>query len=151
MAGHHVRPAAVNAGVILLVVIAVWACSNLDGLSAGLLGAVIGLIGGAVGASVTIRTARSSHPHLILPEGDPTESAAGRDRRRWRIRISTLMLLVVIAGLASYIVADLWHRAEDARRMALERDRAVLEALTEARAAQARAQAQIPVPAGPTQ
>ena len=49
---------------------------------------------------------------------------AAKDRYRWRIRISTLMLLVVIAGLASYIVADLRHRAEDARRLALERDRA---------------------------
>jgi rRNA maturation protein Nop10 len=52
----------------------------------------------------------------------------GTGHRRWRLRISTLMLLVVIAGLASYIVADLRHRAEDARRLALERHRAVVEA-----------------------
>ena len=85
---------------------------------------------------------------------------------RWRIRIGTLMLLVVIAGLASYIVADLWHRAEDAR-LALERDRAVAEALLaeaerayasaavqQARASVAQPQAKeapTPASAGPTQ
>jgi hypothetical protein len=69
--------------------------------------------------------------------------------RRWGLRISTMMLLVVIAGLASYIVADLRHRAEDARRMAFERAWAIAEAQqTYARGVQA--QAQIPVPAGPT-
>jgi hypothetical protein len=61
----------------------------------------------------------------FIPAGVTPNDIAGRGSRRWRIRISTLMLLVVIAGLASYIVADLWHRAEDARRLVLERDRAI--------------------------
>jgi hypothetical protein len=86
----------------------------------------------------------------FIPTGIAPNNIAGRSSRRWRIRISTLMLLVVIAGLASYIVADLWHRAEDARRMELAKARAIAEAWqAEARAAQA--QARIPAPAGPTQ
>jgi hypothetical protein len=76
----------------------------------------------------------------------------GKGRRRWRIRIGTLMLLVVIAGLASYIVADLWRRALDARR----REAALARVLADSRfrdatAAQAKAQAQAPTPARPTQ
>jgi hypothetical protein len=86
----------------------------------------------------------------FIPAGVTPNDIAGCGSRRWRIRISTLMLLVVIAGLASYIVADVWHRAEDFCRLVLEKDRAIAEAQqAEARAAQA--QAQIPLPAGPTQ
>jgi hypothetical protein len=86
----------------------------------------------------------------FIPTGIAPNDIAGRGSRRWRIRISTLMLLVMIAGLASYIVVDLRRRAEDARRMELAHARAIAEAQqAEARAAQA--QAQIPVPAGPTE
>ena len=38
------------------------------------------------------------------------------ERPRWRIRISTLMLPVVIAALASALVADRWKRLETAQR-----------------------------------
>ena len=80
---------------------------------------------------------------------------AEKGRRRWRIRIGTLMLLVVIAALASYIVAGWWHAAWEARR----REAAVRQAVADLRhveaiAAQANAQAQAkaptPAPAGPT-
>jgi hypothetical protein len=47
-------------------------------------------------------------------------SIMGHDRPRWRFRLSTLMLLVVIAALATYIVVELWQRAE-ARRLAEEK------------------------------
>jgi hypothetical protein len=80
---------------------------------------------------------------------------AEKGRRRWRIRIGTLMLLVVIAALASYIVAGWWHAALEARR----REAEVRQALAELRhveeiAAQATAQVQAKAPtpakAGPT-
>jgi hypothetical protein len=83
-------------------------------------------------------------------------------RPRWRIRIRTLVLLVVIAGVASYIVADQWRRAEDARRLAAEQVRAVAEAqqaqaravqaiaeAERAQAATARAPSRMPATAGP--
>ena len=44
----------------------------------------------------------------------------GHDRPRWRIRLSTLMLLVVIAALATYIVVERWQRVQEARRLAAE-------------------------------
>ena len=39
-----------------------------------------------------------------------------RDRPRWRIRISTLMLLVIIAALASALVVERWKRTVEAQR-----------------------------------
>jgi hypothetical protein len=103
----------------------------------------------------------------LIPAGvapNDISTLAGRDSLRWRIRIRTLMLLVAIAGLASYIVADQWRRAEDARRLAAEQVRAVAEAqqaqarvvraiaeAQRAQAATARALSRMPVPAGPTQ
>ena len=66
----------------------------------------------------------------------------GHDRPRWRIRLSTLMLLVVIAALASYIVVEHWQRALETRRHAVEHERdmdALMRAREEAQQAQARA------------
>ena len=50
------------------------------------------------------------------------------DRPRRRIRISTLMLLIIIAALAMALVSERWIRAVEARRLAAEADRAVAEA-----------------------
>lgn len=47
--------------------------------------------------------------------------------RRWRLRLSTLMLLVVIAGLVSYIVGDKWNTQQEMKRLMAERDRALME------------------------
>jgi type II secretory pathway pseudopilin PulG len=52
-----------------------------------------------------------------------------------RFRLGTLMLLVIIAGLLSYIVADRWRRQMEARR----REAAVLRAMAEAEQMRARA------------
>ena len=41
-------------------------------------------------------------------------------RLPWRIRLSTMMLLVVIAALATYIVVDRWQRAQEVRRLAAQ-------------------------------
>lgn len=68
--------------------------------------------------------------------------------RRWRIRIGTLMLLVVIAALLSYIVAGWWHAAWEARSRAEVVARLLAEVRqSEATAAKANAQAQAPMPA----
>jgi hypothetical protein len=48
-----------------------------------------------------------------------------QQRPRWRLRLSTLMLLVIIAALVSYIVAELWHRQQAARRLEARSERAV--------------------------
>ena len=82
------------------------------------------------------------------------ERLAGKGHGRWRVRIGTLMMLVLIAALASFVVTALWREAEAARRLVAERDRARMMA-EEARAvaqqaqlaAQANAQAQVPAPA----
>jgi ABC-type sugar transport system ATPase subunit len=59
---------------------------------------------------------------------------------RWRIRISTLMLLIVIAALASALVAEKQWK----QHMALARERAMAQlAQAEARRAAARAAAYI--------
>jgi hypothetical protein len=50
------------------------------------------------------------------------------DRLRWRLRLSTLMLLVVIAALATYIVVERWqrvHLAEEEHRRLVEEVRRV--------------------------
>jgi type II secretory pathway component PulL len=66
-------------------------------------------------------------------------SIMGHDRPRWRFRLSILMLLVVIAALATYIVVERWQRAQEARRLAAEAERAFrqLEAQTQRAQAQA--------------
>jgi hypothetical protein len=103
----------------------------------------------------------------LIPAGvasNDISTLAGLDSLRGRIRIRTLMLLVVIAGLASYIVAVQWRRAEDARRLAAEQAKAVVEsqqaqaravqAIAEAERTQAttaRAQSRMPAPGGPTE
>jgi hypothetical protein len=82
------------------------------------------------------------------------ERLAGKGHGRWRFRIGTLMVLVLIAAMASFVVTALWREAEAARRLAMERDRARMMA-EEARAvaqqaqlaAQANAQAPAPAPA----
>jgi hypothetical protein len=81
------------------------------------------------------------------------ERLAGKGHRRWRIRIGTLMLLVLIAALASFVVTTLWREAEAARR-AVAQERMMAEAARAAAqqaqlAAQARAQAQAQLPAPP--
>jgi hypothetical protein len=63
------------------------------------------------------------------------------DRPRWRLRISTLMLLVIIAALASALVVERWKRVGSERRALAEAQRAEAEArLALARALRARAQ-----------
>jgi hypothetical protein len=59
-----------------------------------------------------------------------------RERPRWRIRLSTLMLLVIIAALVSALVADRWKRSESAHRAEMEARRAVVEARQAIAAAQ---------------
>jgi hypothetical protein len=59
------------------------------------------------------------------------------DRPRLRIRLSTLMLLVVIAALATYIIVERWQRVQEARRLAEAK-----WALRQAQAQVQRAQAQ---------
>jgi hypothetical protein len=78
------------------------------------------------------------------------ERLAGKDHGRWRIRIGTLMLLVVIAALASFIVVGWWREAEEARRLAEARAEAAFRQ-AQADAAKAQAPAQAPAPSGPTQ
>ena len=66
----------------------------------------------------------------------------GHDRPRWRFRLSTLMLLVVIAALATYIVVERWQRVQQEasrvqreasrRRMAVEQRRAMFLRAVEA-------------------
>ena len=74
------------------------------------------------------------------------------DRPRWRIRISTLMLLIIIAALAMTLVSERWKRAVEARRV---EEAALDRALAEANAALAktrRTQAPSkPTPAAPQQ
>lgn len=47
-----------------------------------------------------------------------------RDRPRWRIRISTLMLLVIIAALASALIVERWQRTVEAQRALADARRA---------------------------
>jgi cell division protein FtsL len=51
-----------------------------------------------------------------------------QQRRRWRIRLNTLMLLILIAALVSYIVVERWHRQQAAQRQVAEMLRAAAEA-----------------------
>jgi rRNA maturation protein Nop10 len=68
--------------------------------------------------------------------------------RRWGMRISTLMLLVVIAGLASFIAVVWLRQAQEARCREAALVRVLLDSrLRDAIAAQANAQAQAPTPA----
>ena len=84
-----------------------------------------------------------------------------RDRPRWRIRISTLMLLVIIAALASALVVERWKRTVEAQqalvvaemaeaeaRQALAQSlRAQAQAVAQAQEAGDEAQGSVPVPA----
>ena len=63
-----------------------------------------------------------------------------KGHRRWRIRIGALMLLVVIAALASCILVAWWHDAQNARRLEAAHARALAE-LQQAQASTAQAQA----------
>jgi hypothetical protein len=66
------------------------------------------------------------------------------DRPRWRFRLSTLMLLVVIAAFTTYIVVDRWQRVHLAavrRRATDESARAALLKADEAEAQRAQTQA----------
>jgi hypothetical protein len=63
-----------------------------------------------------------------------------RDRPRWRIRISTLMLLVIIAALASALVVERWKQTVEAQRALADARRA--EAVARRALAQSQAQAQ---------
>jgi hypothetical protein len=68
-----------------------------------------------------------------------------RDRPRWRIRISTLMLLVIIAALASALVVERWKGTAEAQRALVYARRAEAEArraLAQAEQAQVQAVAQ---------
>jgi hypothetical protein len=63
-----------------------------------------------------------------------------KDHRRWRFRISTLMLLVIIAALATTLVVDRWKRRQEEQRLVASLERALAEArLAEARSLQAQA------------
>ena len=76
-----------------------------------------------------------------LPRNGVGVSIMAHDRPRWRFRLSTLMLLVVIAALATYIVVERWQRAQEARRLAAEAERAFQQAQAEVRRASSSAQA----------
>jgi hypothetical protein len=65
-----------------------------------------------------------------------------KDHRRWRFRISTLMLPVIIAALATTLVVDRWKRRQEEQRLVASLERALAEArLAEARSLQAQTQA----------
>ena len=49
----------------------------------------------------------------------------GRDRPYWRIRLSTLMLLVIILALILTLVADRWKREQERRRLEASREKAL--------------------------
>jgi len=95
------------------------------------------------------RTGRdeSNEPSRQMTRGAIME----HDRPRWRIRISTLMLLIIIAALAMALVSERWNRAVEARRLAAEADRAAAAA-NAALAKTLRTQApNQPTPASPQQ
>jgi hypothetical protein len=105
----------------------------------------------------------SCHGTRFVSAGITLRDAAARPekgRRRWRIRIGTLMLLVVIAALGSYILTTWWRAEREALRLAFEREKAtavaereramVAEAQARAIAAKANAQTPTAAPAGPT-
>ena len=76
----------------------------------------------------------------------------GKGHRRWRLRISTLMLLVAIAGLMSAIVAGWWRAAQEARRRAALMERIVAEdRYFQAIKAKANARSPMPAPSVPTE
>ena len=76
----------------------------------------------------------------------------GKGHRRWRLRISTLMLLVAIAALMSAIVAGWWRRGEEARRRAALMERIVAEdRYFQAIKAKANARSPMPAPSVPTE
>ena len=51
-----------------------------------------------------------------------------RDRPRWRFRISTLMLLVVILGLVLTLVVDRWKRLQNEQQLAASLQQALGQA-----------------------
>jgi hypothetical protein len=51
-----------------------------------------------------------------------------RDRPRWRFRISTLMLLVVILALVSTLVVDRWKRLQNEQQLAASLQQALAQA-----------------------
>jgi uncharacterized protein HemX len=51
-----------------------------------------------------------------------------RDRGRWRIRLSTLMFLVVIAGLVLALILEKQNSARTEQRLRAEHQRAEIEA-----------------------
>jgi hypothetical protein len=51
----------------------------------------------------------------------------GHDGPRWRIRLSTLMLLVIILALAMTLVVDRWNREQERRRLQASMERALAE------------------------
>ncbi len=51
-----------------------------------------------------------------------------RDRRHWRIRLSTLMLLVIIAGLILALILEKQNSVRSEQRLRAEHNRAQLEA-----------------------
>lgn len=91
----------------------------------------------------------------FVPSGitlrDAERLAGNRDHGRWRVRIGTLMLLVLIAALLSFIAVG-WRREAEVRRLAEEHARAE-RAFRQAQAIAAQANAQVPAPApsDPTQ
>jgi hypothetical protein len=62
------------------------------------------------------------------------------DRPRWRFRISTLMLVVIILALASALFVERLNRQQEERRRMAELERVLAEA-EQARASAAQAQA----------
>jgi hypothetical protein len=77
----------------------------------------------------------------------------GHDRPRWRFRLSNLMLLVVIATLATYIVVERRQRVQEVRRLAAERQWAgaaarqqMVAAFRQVEAERARARARLASP-----
>src|SRR5262249_46767579 len=73
-----------------------------------------------------VRPGPSTDEHEGRPPPAAVEgSIMEHDRPRWRFRLSTLMLLVIIGALALTLVLDRWKREQDRRRLEAALNRAV--------------------------
>ena len=52
-----------------------------------------------------------------------------RDLPRWRFRISTLMLVVVVLALTFTLISDRWKREQELRRLEASETKALAAAL----------------------
>jgi hypothetical protein len=113
------------------------------GISTGAARRFVGIRNVAYGPTSMVGSQRCSRDASFHGNGVEV-SIMGHDHPRWRIRLSTLMLLVVIAALATYIVVERWQRVQEARRLAAEAQQAfaaLQQAEAQARRASSSAQA----------